>query len=397
MSSLPDQIGQLRSHFLTELNCATHTKDLESLKTKYLGKKGPIQALMINLKDCSTDERPHFGKLINDLKEELVSHYENSFARLQNEELSTRLSQEWIDATLPGKKALQGGQHPITQTLNRAIDILIGMGFSVKLGPDVDTDFYNFEGLNFAKDHPARDMQDTFYLAPSHNNFQEFDPSFPAQHCARAQQLDASCRRSPHNTEQKNLGANSSENFCGQVPASDLLLRTHTSNTQVHAMQNHTPPIRMIAPGRCFRNEDISARSHVFFHQIEGFYIDKNVTFADLLSTMDEFLSKFLGEKVETRYRPSYFPFVEPGLEVDVRCTSCKGSGCRICKHTGWLEILGAGLIHPEVLKKGNIDPEVYSGYAWGMGIERLTMLLGDIRDIRLFTENDLRFLEQFP
>ena len=343
MSSLPDQIGQLRSLFLSELNGATHTKDLENLKIKYLGKKGPIQALMINLKDCSTDERPHFGKLINDLKEELVSHYENSFARLQNEELSTRLSQEWIDATLPGKKALQGGEHPITQTLNRAIDILVGMGFSVKLGPDVDTDFYNFEGLNFAKDHPARDMQDTFYLSDN------------------------------------------------------LLLRTHTSNTQVHAMQNHTPPIRMIAPGRCFRNEDISARSHVFFHQIEGFYIDKNITFSDLLSTMDEFLSKFLGEKVETRYRPSYFPFVEPGLEVDVRCTSCKGSGCRICKHTGWLEILGAGLIHPEVLKKGRIDPEIYSGYAWGMGIERLTMLLGDIRDIRLFTENDLRFLEQFP
>ena len=217
------------------------------------------------------------------------------------------------------------------------------MGFSVQLGPDVDTDFYNFEGLNFALDHPARDMQDTFYLT------------------------------------------------------TDLLLRTHTSNVQVHTMEKYEPPIRIIAPGRCFRNEDISARSHVFFHQVEGFYIDKGVTFADLFSTMDEFLEKLLGEKVETRYRPSYFPFVEPGLEVDVRCISCKGSGCRICKHTGWLEILGAGMVHPNVLKMGNIDPEKYSGYAWGMGIERLTMLLNDIRDIRLFTENDIRFLTQFP
>jgi phenylalanyl-tRNA synthetase alpha chain len=217
------------------------------------------------------------------------------------------------------------------------------MGFSVQLGPDVDTDYYNFGGLNFAPDHPARDMQDTFYLAPAH------------------------------------------------------LLRTHTSNVQVHIMETHAPPIRVIAPGRCFRNEDISARSHVFFHQVEGFYIDKHVTFADLFSTMDEFLAKLFGQKIQTRYRPSYFPFVEPGMEVDIRCISCQGVGCRLCKQTGWLEILGTGLIHPNVLKKGKIDPEVYSGYAWGMGIERITMLLHDIRDIRLFTENDLRFLEQFP
>ncbi len=343
MASFHEQVGALRSHFMSELKEAIHSKDLENLKIKYLGKKGPIQALMVELKHCTPEERPRFGKILNDLKEELVSHCDHSLARVKQAELNERLKEEWIDATLPGRHRPQGHFHPITRVLNRVTDILIGMGFSVQLGPDVDTDYYNFEGLNFAPDHPARDMQDTFYL--SHN----------------------------------------------------LLLRTHTSNVQVHTMEDFSPPIRIIAPGRCFRNEDISARSHVFFHQVEGFYIDRNVTFADLFSTMDEFLSKLLGEKVETRYRPSYFPFVEPGLEVDVRCISCKGSGCRICKHTGWLEILGAGLIHPSVLKKGNIDPEVYSGYAWGMGLERLTMLLSDIRDIRLFTENDIRFLAQFP
>lgn len=344
MASLPILIGELRSHFMSELKGVAHSKDLENLKVKYLGKKGPLQGLMLELKHCTPEERPQFGKIINDLKEELVLHCEHSLARLKQDELSERLTQEWLDVTLPGRRSHPGCLHPITQAMNRIVNILIGMGFSVQLGPDVDSDYYNFGGLNFAPDHPARDMHDTFFLS-----------------------LDRS-----------------------------LLLRTHTSNVQVHAMERHTPPIRVIAPGRCFRNEDISARSHVFFHQVEGFYIDRDVTFADLFSTMDELLSKLFGEKVQTRYRPSYFPFVEPGLEVDVRCIACKGSGCRICKHTGWLEILGAGMIHPKVLRNGNIDPELYSGYAWGMGVERLTMLLNDIKDIRLFTENDLRFLEQF-
>lgn len=343
MASLPEQIGELRSLFIQELKEAASSKDLENLKVKFLGKKGPVQGLMVELKNCTADERPHFGKLINDLKEELISHCDHSLARLKTQEQNDRPKQEWIDATLPGRRHFQGRLHPITQTMSRLLDIFKGMGFSILLGPDVDNDYYNFEGLNFPPDHPSRDMQDTFYLQSSY------------------------------------------------------LLRTHTSNVQVHAMETYTPPIRIIAPGRCFRNEDISARSHVFFHQIEGFYIDKNVTFADLFSTMDEFLSKLFGEKVKTRFRPSYFPFVEPGLEVDVQCISCKGSGCRLCKHSGWLEILGAGMVHPNVLKKGKLDPEVYSGYAWGMGIERLTMLLHDIRDIRYFTENDLRFLEQFP
>ncbi len=343
MASLPEQIGELRFRFMQELQEVSGSKDLETLKVKYLGKKGPLQSLMQELRHCLPEERPHSGKLINDLKEELVSHFEHSAARLKTQEQDRQFQKEWLDATLPGRRQFRGALHPITQVIHRIIDIFTEMGFSVRLGPDIDTDFFNFEGLNFPPDHPARDMQDTFYLS-NHS-----------------------------------------------------ILRTHTSNVQVHAMQECKPPLRIIAPGRCFRNEDISARSHVFFHQVEVLYIDKNVTFADLFATMDEFLSKLLGEKAETRFRPSYFPFVEPGLEVDVRCISCKGSGCRICKHSGWLEVFGAGMVHPNVLRKGNIDPEEYSGFAAGLGIERLTMLMRDIRDIRLFTENDIRFLEQFP
>ena len=340
--SLPDLIGTLRKTFLEELHKSSSSKELEALKVKYLGKKGPVNGLMLELKNCPTDERPNLGKLINDLKEELTSHCDNSMARIEMEEMGRQLEAEWVDATLPGRANCKGASHPITQMIDRILSIFTDMGFSVQLGPDVDSDYYNFGALNFAENHPARDMQDTFYLGP------------------------------------------------------DLLLRTHTSNAQVRVMEKNTPPIRIVVPGRAFRNENISARSHVFFHQIEGLMIDQDVTFSDLLATLEEFLTKLLGEKVETRFRPSYFPFVEPGLEVDVRCTGCKGSGCRLCKHTGWLEILGAGMVHPNVLKNGSIDPEKYSGYAWGMGIERLAMLFSDIPDIRYFTWNDLRFLKQF-
>jgi phenylalanyl-tRNA synthetase alpha chain len=341
--ALSDQIEQLRHTFLKELGVIASAKELEDLKVRYLGKKGPVQALMLELKNCSSEERPLLGKLINDLKQELSSHCETSLTRLQEQELDVRLAEEAIDPTLPGRKRPLGRLHPITQTMNHALDILIGMGFSVRLGPDLDTDYYNFGALNFPPDHPARDMQDTFYVTD------------------------------------------------------EWLLRTHTSNVQAHIMEEHAPPIRIVAPGRCFRNETISARSHVFFHQIEGFYIDRGVSFADLFATMEEFWSKLLGEKVVTRFRPSYFPFVEPGLEVDVRCTACKGKGCRLCKHTGWLEVCGAGMVHPNVLKLGGIDPEVYSGFAWGMGIERPAILKHDITDIRMFTQNDARFLSQFP
>jgi phenylalanyl-tRNA synthetase alpha chain len=253
-----------------------------------------------------------------------------------------QLASEALDITLPGRSRFVGRRHPLTQAMDTILQILIGMGFSVQYGPDIDTDYYNFEALNFPPEHPARDMQDTFYISPN------------------------------------------------------VLLRTHTSNIQARVMEANKPPIRIIAPGKVYRNETITARSHVFFHQVEAFYVDKGVTFADLLSTMKEFLEKLFKQGIETRFRPSYFPFVEPGMEVDVRCLVCEGQGCPICKHSGWLEIAGAGMIHPEVLRNGGIDPEEYSGYAWGMGLERLVLIMYGIKDIRLFTENDLRFLKQF-
>ncbi len=340
--TLNTEISKIREEFLQDLKKAKTSKCIENLKIKYLGKKGLLQSLILFLKNASKDEKPLFGKQINDLKTEVTSHLENSLKRLLLEEESIKLKSENIDITLPGRRKYWGRNHPITLMLNKAIDILVSMGFSVEIGPNVDSDFYNFEGLNFAKDHPARDMQDTFYL-----------------------------------TE-------------------EMLLRTHTSNTQVRVMEKIKPPIRCIAPGRCFRNETISARSHVFFHQIELFYIDKKVSFADLFATMDEFWAKLFNKKIETRYRPSYFPFVEPGMEGDIKCIICSGQGCKICKYTGWLEVVGAGMIHPEVLKSGGINPEEHYGYAAGFGIERLAMLAYGIKDIRNFTENDLRFLKQF-
>jgi phenylalanyl-tRNA synthetase alpha chain len=335
-------IESLRAEFEQAIQSVIVLSDLENLKVKYLGKKGPIQNLMKDLKDVPSEKRPECGKWINDIKVEMTSRVETLEAKLIESEEKSQLANEKIDISLPGKKGFVGRKHLITKVLDDLLNIFTEMGFSVQYGPDMDTDYYNFEALNFASDHPARDMQDTFYI-------------------------------SEH-----------------------MLLRTHTSNIQARIMETEKPPIRIVAPGRAYRNETITARSHVFFHQIEGFFVDKDVTFADLRATMDQFLAKFFGEDVETRFRPSYFPFVEPGLELDIRCLSCGGSGCQLCKQTGWLEILGAGMIHPEVLKNGDIDPEVYSGYAFGMGVERIVMLKYGIRDIRLFTENDLRFLQQF-
>lgn len=332
----------LKKQFQQELQQAQCTADLEQLKVKYLGRKGPIQDLMKGLKEVAPEEKPRFGKEINDLKGMIEGEIATKSALYVEDEEKDQLSKEAIDVTLPGRRHRVGRKHPITQMLDRLIEILSKMGFSVQYGPDIDTDYYNFEVLNFAPDHPARDMQDTFYIAPN------------------------------------------------------VLLRTHTSNVQARVMENNEPPIRIVAPGKVYRNEAITARSHVFFHQIEGFYVDKNVSFADLFATMEEFLSKLFEQAVQLRFRPSYFPFVEPGVEIDVGCLLCKGKGCSMCKGTGWLEIAGAGLIHQEVLKNGGIDPEVYSGYAWGMGIERLVILMHGVDDIRLFTENDLRFLSQF-
>ncbi|KAG6559844.1 Phenylalanine--tRNA ligase alpha subunit [Candidatus Rhabdochlamydia oedothoracis] len=337
-----DTISSIQKQFQSDLSQIKNSKDVELLKVKYLGKKGLIQHIMQQLKEVSKDLRPQIGKEINDLKEEILQLCQNGLESFLNVEQTKRLSEEKIDVTIPGRRRFIGRRHPLQLTLNKVIDLFCNMGFSVQYGPDIDSDYYNYEGLNFPPDHPARDTQDTFYITK------------------------------------------------------DLLLRSHTSNTQLRVMQEKTPPIRIIAPGTVYRNETISSRSHVFFHQIEGLYIDRKVTFADLLATMDEFWKKLFGPSVQTRFRPSYFPFVEPGLEVDIACTSCKAQGCRLCKHTGWLEVAGAGMVHPQVLRNANIDPEEYSGYAWGMGIERVAMLLYGVKDIRLFTENNLRFLNQF-
>lgn len=340
--SFQTKLSSLREEFLKELESSSTANSLEALQIKYLGKKGQIQELMKALKDASQEERPQLGKWINDLKAEFTDQLSQKQQQVLEIEEGQRLSQEKIDVTLPGRSRFLGRKHILTKALDEIIDILMEMGFSVQYGPDIDTDYYNFEVLNMPADHPARDMQDTFYITPS------------------------------------------------------MLLRTHTSNVQARVMEMQKPPLRVISPGKAYRNEDVSARSHVFFHQVEALYIDKNVSFAELLATMDEFLDKLFKQNVQTRYRPSYFPFVEPGMEVDVTCLVCAGKGCAICKHTGWLEVAGAGMVHPEVLKNGGVDPEVYSGFAWGMGIERLVMIKHGIKDIRNFTENDLRFLSQF-
>lgn len=339
---MDENIRFLRDNFSKELQAAKSCQDLENMRVRYLGKKGPVQELMQELKTVPPEKRREFGKEINDLKEELTLALEAATNTVADQELEAQLEAEVLDVSLPGRRRFAGRKHPVTETMDEILTILTGMGFSVQVGPDIDTDYYNFEALNFSADHPARDMQDTFYVAPN------------------------------------------------------VLLRTHTSNIQARVMEQYKPPIRVITPGKAYRNETITARSHVFFHQVEGIYIDKGVTFADLLATLKELFCKLFHAEIQLRCRPSYFPFVEPGMEVDISCLNCSGHGCTLCKHSGWLEVAGAGLVHPEVLKNGDIDPEEYSGYAWGMGVERILMLKKGIKDIRLLTENDARLLRQF-
>jgi phenylalanyl-tRNA synthetase alpha chain len=340
---LKEKIEDLRKNFSKELKGADSSKDLEDLKVRYLGRKGPVVSLMQELKGATPEERPLFGKLINEAKERMEEDLDKTLQKFQLRELNQQLESEKIDTSLPGRKGFLGRIHPLSQMLDKVVEILTEMGFSVYYSPELESDYYNYGGLNYPEDHPARDMQDTYYV------------------------------------DEKTL------------------LRSHTTSFQQRIMENYQPPIRMISIGKCYRNETISTRSHVIFHQVDAFYVDKGVTFGDLLSSLEEFYSKLFNQKVEIRVRASYFPFVEPGMEVDVRCTLCQGKGCRLCKDSGWLEVCGAGMIHPEVLKAGNIDPDQYSGFAWGGGIERAFLLLHGVNDIRLFMENDLKFLEQFP
>lgn len=332
----------IRTQFASELALVQAVKDVEALKVRYLGKKGLVAEQMRRLKDVSDEERPQFGKKVNDLRLEIESALDNRLASLESQELSKRLEEEYIDTTLPGRTRYVGAAHPVTQGMEEMLKIFSDLGFSIQVGPEVDTDYYNFEVLNFPPDHPARDMQDTFYIDPG------------------------------------------------------VLLRTHTSTIQARFLEKSVPPVRIVCPGRCFRNETISSRSHVFFHQIEGLCVDVGISMQDLVWTLSEFVKRLFGRDVSVRFRPSYFPFVEPGLEVDISCFLCSGKGCALCKKTGWLEILGAGMVHPQVLKNVGIDPEKYTGFAWGMGIERIVMLRSGMKDIREISENDMRFLKQF-
>ncbi len=315
--------------------------DLEQFRLKYISKKGEISALFDELKTQSVEQKKELGKVLNELKQTA----EAKFKELQ-EKLSTQSpeSSGELDLTLPVVPNTLGNQHPLALTRQRIIEVFERLGFNVEDGPEVDNDFNNFTALNFPENHPAREMQDTFFI--------EKHP--------------------------------------------DILLRTHTSNVQVRLMKKQKPPIRSIMPGRVYRNEAISARAHCFFHQVEVLYVDKNVGFSDLKQTLYHFAKEMFGKETKIRLRPSFFPFTEPSAEIDISCFICNSKGCNVCKYSGWVEIAGSGMVHPNVLKNCGIDPEEYTGFAVGMGIERITMLRYGINDLRLFSENDLRFLKQF-
>ena len=338
--SITDQIQQVRLKFKSDLeSLLSENGAIDKIRIKYLGRKGLIADLFIQMGKVDQEERPHIGKVLNELKTEIsleIDGITSSGETTAESDVST------VDYTLPGDPIPIGSIHPLTQIMEEIKSIFLRLGFSIAYGPEIDTEFYNFEALNIPRHHPARDMQDTFYITD------------------------------------------------------EVLLRTHTSDTQIHFMENHDPPVRIIAPGRVYRNEDISVRSYCLFHQIEGLYVDSGVTFSELKGTLDYFARKLFGENVKTRFRPSYFPFTEPSAEMDVSCIFCKGNGCSICKKTGWLEILGCGMVDPEVYKSVNYDPDKWTGYAFGLGIERIAMLKYGVEDIRLFYSGDVRFLRQF-
>jgi phenylalanyl-tRNA synthetase alpha chain len=323
-------------------------EELEAYRLQYLGKKGVLTDLFAVMKEVPAEQRKEFGQLVNKLKNIAEDKVNAIREQLENQVDSNAVA---IDLTLPGASQEVGAMHPISIVRNEINRIFSRIGFTVSDGPEVEDDWHNFSALNFPPEHPARDMQDTFFI---------------------------------------NLNPNE-EHYYGQ-----LALRTHTSSVQIRVLDNQEPPVRTICPGRVYRNEAISARAHCFFHQVEGFYIDKGVSFADLKQTLLYFAQEMFGSETKIRLRPSYFPFTEPSAEMDISCSLCKGDGCNVCKHTGWVEILGCGMIDPAVLENCNIDSTIYTGFAFGMGIERITMLKYGVKDLRLFSENDLRFLKQF-
>ena len=336
------QLEAIKNQAITELENAQNGAEIDALRVKYLGKKGELTAILKQMGGLSPEERPIMGQLVNQAKAELESLIAEKNELMKKAALEQKLKDETIDITLPAKEISKGKLHPLNTVLDDMIDIFTSMGFDVVDGPEVETDHYNFECLNVPQDHPARDMQDTFYLAEN------------------------------------------------------LLLRTQTSAAQIRTMENRKPPIRVICPGRVFRADEVDATHSPVFHQIEGLVVDKGITMCDLKGVLEEFAREIYGKDTAVKFRPSFFPFTEPSVEVDVTCSECGGKGCRVCKGSGWIEILGAGMVHPNVLRSCGIDPEEYSGFAFGIGLDRLTTTRYKISDIRLLFENDKRFLEQF-
>ena len=339
---MKEQLEAIRAAAKQALSDCADSKLLETLRVQYLGKKGELTGILKQMGKLSAEERPAMGQLANEVRSWIETDIETRLTEIKASQMAARLESEKLDVTLPGKRPQFGAKHPLSIVLDEIKEIFIGMGFEIADGPEVETDYYNFEALNIPKDHPARDTQDTFYI---------------------------------------------NEN---------ILLRTQTSPVQVRVMEQKKPPIRIISPGRVYRSDALDATHSPLFHQIEGLVVDKGITFADLKGTLETFIKRLYGEDSVVRFRPHHFPFTEPSAEVDVQCFNCKGEGCRLCKGEGWIEILGCGMVHPKVLSNCGIDPEVYSGFALGMGLERVVMRRYNIDDIRLFYENDVRFLKQF-
>ncbi len=344
---MKEQLEKIYESAQKDLSASCSIADVEEVRAKYLSRKGEFNEIKKNLKNLSDEDKRVVGSLANEITQKLEAAIRAKHSEFYKKELNEKLLTERIDVTLPGKYIPMGKTHPLTSTTNEIVEIFQSLGFSVvpqENSPEVETEYYNFDALNVPKDHPARDVQDTFYT--------EF--------------------------------------------AKNVVLRSQTSGAQIHAMEGKNPPIRVISPGRVYRNENINARKNNLFHQIEGLYVDKDITFGDLKGVLNEFIRIYFGASRPTRFRSSFFPFTEPSAEVDVQCIMCEGKGCRTCSGTGWLEVLGCGMVDPNVLRGVGIDPDVYTGFAFGMGVERLAMLKYAIDDIRLFFNNDERFLDQF-
>ena len=338
---MKESLERLKEEALVLINKAPDEQELVSVKVRYLGKKGEITAIMKEMGSLSPSERPAFGQLVNVVKDSLEDAFTRRLLSIKKNATEASLKKEKVDVTLPGRRVQVGKRHPLTLVMDEVVGIFTRIGFSVADGPEIETDYYNFEALNIPRDHPARDMQDTFYISE------------------------------------------------------DSVLRTHTSPVQIRTMERQAPPIRIIAPGSVYRCDSDVTHSPMF-HQVEGLIVDKGISFGDLKGILKTFVGEMFGEDVSLRFRPSYFPFTEPSAEVDIQCVLCRGDGCRVCSGTGWLEIMGCGMVDPAVFSFVKYDPEIYTGFAFGVGIERIAMLKYKISDIRLFFENDVRFLNQF-